>query len=82
MVKLNSHRSTESDEMNSWVLGDLADLAKPISNAFEKSWQIGKFTGEWKKRNIISSILKKGGEKDLGNYGPVSLSCVLEMILE
>lgn len=62
-MELNSHRSMETNEMHFWVLGEPADLAKPLSIAFEKSWQIGEVTGDWEKRNITYS---DGGKERTG----------------
>jgi len=70
------------DEVHPRVLRELADvIAKPLSMAFERSWQSGEVPRYWKKGNVMP-IFKKGRKEDPWNYQPVSLTSVPEKIME
>jgi len=58
------HGSMGSEEMHPRVLRELADLvASSLPMIFEKSWQSGEITGDWKKGNIALIFKKKKKEK-------------------
>jgi len=79
---LNVHKSMGHNEMHPRVLRELADMfAKPLSMLFEKSWQSGEVSGDWKKGNI-ALVFKKIKKDNPGNYKPVSLIFVPGKIME
>ncbi|GAB0179390.1 mitochondrial enolase superfamily member 1 [Grus japonensis] len=79
---LDTHRSMGLDGIHPRVLRELAEvLTKPLSIIYQQSWLTGEVPVEWRLANV-TSIHKKGQEKDLGNYRPVSLTSVLGKVME
>jgi len=64
------------------VLKGLEDvMVGPLLIIYQRSWQSGEVSADWKLVNIIL-IYKKGVREDPGNYGPVSLTSVPGEIME
>jgi len=65
---MNIHKPLGPEEMYLRILRKLADLvAKTLLVIFEKPWQSGEVSGDWKKGNI-TSIFKKSRKDDPMNY--------------
>lgn len=56
-------------------------ISLPISNIINKTFEHGRFPDEIKKA-IIVPIFKKGDEKNISNYRPVSILCNFSKIFE
>ncbi|XP_041325762.1 triadin isoform X3 [Pyrgilauda ruficollis] len=71
---LKVHKSMGPDKIQPWVLKELAEeVAMPLPNIFEKSWQSGGVPTDWKRGNIIP-IFKKGDKEEAGYDRSVSLT--------
>ncbi|PKU49557.1 rna-directed dna polymerase from mobile element hypothetical protein [Limosa lapponica baueri] len=74
LPNLDMQRSMGPDGIHSRVLRELAEvLTKPLSIIYQQSWLTGEVPVDWMLANV-TPICKKGWNKDLGNYRPVSLT--------
>jgi len=56
-------------------------IAKPLSAIYQCSWLSGEIPENWRLASV-TPIYEKGHKEDLGNYRPVSLTSVSEMVME
>ncbi|KAK4825912.1 hypothetical protein QYF61_003407 [Mycteria americana] len=75
---LDTHKSMGPDEIHPRVLRELVEvLTKPLSIIYQQSWLTGEVPADWRL-----AIYKKGRKEDPENYSPVSLTSVLEKLME
>ena len=75
-----SHKSI--DKMSPRLLRELAEeLVDVVVGLFQSSIDSGKLPHDW-LRALITVIFKKGKKNLVGNYRPISLTCVLCKCLE
>ncbi|KAK4822331.1 hypothetical protein QYF61_013030 [Mycteria americana] len=79
---LDTHRSMGPDGIHPRVLREVVEvLTKPLSILYQQFWLTGEVPVDWRSANV-TPIYKKGQKDDPGNYRPVSLTPVLEKVVE
>ncbi|KAF1595969.1 UNVERIFIED_CONTAM: hypothetical protein FQV16_0016447, partial [Eudyptes robustus] len=79
---LDIHKSMGLDGIHPRVLRELVEvLTKPLSIIYQQSWLTREVPVDWRLANV-TPIYKKGQKEDPGNYRPVSLTSVLEKVME
>ena len=82
LQKLDAYKSMELDGLHPRVLRKLEDVvAKPLSIIFQQSWLTRGVMVDWKLANV-TPIFKKGRKDDPSSYRPISLTLVLEKVME
>ncbi|RMC13043.1 hypothetical protein DUI87_10573 [Hirundo rustica rustica] len=77
------YKSMGPSKIQPWVLKELAEeVAMPLSNILEKSWQSGGVPTDLKRENIIPIFNKGHKEEEAGNDKSVSLTSVSGKIME
>ena len=80
--KLKTNKAAGPDGIFPRVLKELSEIIfKPLASIFRQSLETGEIPDDWKQGNIIP-IYKKGDRTDLGNYRPISLTCIICKIME
>jgi len=78
---LNVYKSYGSDSLHPRILRELQnEISLPLKLTFECSLRTSKLPEDWKLGNI-TPIFKKGKNRCMNNYRPVSLTCVLCILL-
>lgn len=67
--------------MGLWVALTYPEVSLPLSNIFERLWQLGKATEDWRRANA-APLFTKGENEDLGNYRLVSLVLIAGKVAE
>lgn len=82
LKNLNSYKSTGIDNIPARFIKDGAKaLAKPITYLVNLSISTGIVPGELKLARV-KPLYKKNNRKEVGNYRPVSILCIISKILE
>ena len=63
------------------MFGKPCIFAYPLSLILKVSYNTGSLPKEWKLANVVP-IHKKGGEDDIKNYRPISLTCLVMKLFE
>ena len=82
ILELNIRKATGPDEIHTRVLREGVDsITEALRLIFIRSLTFGEIPQDWKLANVVP-IFKKGRKDDVGNYRPVSLTCIVCKILE
>ena len=82
LQKLKLNKSPGPDGLHPRVLYELADLiAEPLSFIFKKVFEEGVLPQTWKDA-LITPLFKKGSKACVGNYRPISLTCIVVKVYE
>ena len=82
LQKLNVCKSPRPDVIHPIILYEIAQqIAYRLKLIFENSFRKKKLPVEWKYANI-TPIYKKSSRSDVGDYRPVSLTCIVCKIME
>jgi len=82
LCHLHTYKSTGPDWIHPRMLRELAEeLAKPLSIICPQSWLTEDIPDDWRITSV-TLIYKKGRKEDPRNYRPVSLTSVLDKIME
>ena len=79
---INVNKASGPDDIPGIVLKTCSNhLAYPLSLIFKLIYNTGIIPTQWKLSNVVP-IHKKGDDKDVRNYRPISLLCTVSKILE
>ena len=79
---LKPGKAAGPDKLKPLKLRELRDKITPIIKVtFDQSLKTGKLPADWTKDNVMP-VFKKGDKSLAANYRPISLTCILCMVLE
>jgi len=82
LMNLDITKSMGPDNLHPRLLKEISkEISCPLALLFNKSLSSGVLPEDWKIANV-TAIFKKGSKSDVGNYRPISLTCILCKILE
>ena len=68
--------------LSSHVLKEcVPELAPSLAHLFTRSFQSGCIPVQWKQGNVVP-VHKKGDKSQVSNYRPISLLCILSIVME
>ncbi len=83
LQKLPSKLSLGPDGLPSLLLKNLSvSLAEPLSYIFNFSYILGKIPRQWSTANVTPIYKNKGSSSLVGNYRPISLTCIACKVME
>ena len=82
LSKLKTNKSPGPDELHPRILQEVRmEIVHPLVHIFRLSMETGELPDDWKSSNI-TAIFKKGSKSKMGNYRPVSLTCIICKVFE
>ena len=82
LSRLKPSAAPGPDKVWAKVLHNLADvLDEPLSHVYSKLLEEGCVPNIWRTANVCP-VFKKGSKGDPGNYRPISLTCILCIVME
>ena len=82
LSKLNSRKAAGPDDIHSVIYKECAgSLAYPLSILYNQAYNSVALPNIWKAANVVP-VHKSGDTKDVRNYRPISLTCIIMKILE
>ncbi|PKU49644.1 rna-directed dna polymerase from mobile element jockey-like [Limosa lapponica baueri] len=76
LSKMVIHKTMVPDGMHPQVLRELpAAISSLLLRNFERLWQLGEVSKDWRKANVTSNF-KEGRKEDPGNYRLVTLTSI------
>ena len=83
LERLKVCKSVGPDWIHPRILREQCEhICKPLHKLFNKSMTEGQLPDDGKQAKVSAIFKRKGNRKKSGNYGPVSLTCIMCKILE